>query len=234
MHEHFKPPRPTAKVFECARRLLGKGFMLEYMFSKKYPQGGRYGDQWYMHVMLTAYAQGDVQKEWKKVGSIVRKHDATDPPVGSGGVEPMLMTPSGHDILYALDGFTTWTCRDVRLIGNLVYVDKGEVLPTYIHVDCNKTPSSPDVSRQHYIMITGPCGVLGCFAMKTGTRLWKGRDKHLNKRRKNDGSAVLCDASFKYWYDYIPEKLEACHLPGQEDPNEVRDKMASREWLVRS
>ena len=235
VHEHFKAPRAAAKVFECARRLLGKAFMLEYMFSKKYMGTiGRYGAQWYMHVMLTAYAQGDVLAEWAEVGSPVMKHDATDPPVGSRGAEPMRMTPSGHDIMYAMDGFTVWTCRDVREIGNLVYVARGEVLPTYVHVDCNRSPSSADVSRHHYIMITGPCGVLGCFAMKTGTRLWKGREKHLKAQRTGNGTATPCDKPFKYWYDYIPELLKAHHLPGQADPKAVRDMLANRTWMVRS
>lgn len=235
MLEHFKAPRAAAKVYECARRLLGKDFMLEYLFSKKYPDHGRYGDKWCVHVMLTAYAQGDVLAEWAAVRSPVMKHDGTNPPVGSCGVEPMRMTPSGHDIMYALDGFTVWTCRDVREIGNLVYVAKGEVLPTYVHVDCNSNPCSAAVSKHHYIMITGPCGVLGCFAMKSGTRLWQGREKHRAKKsqRTGNGSAAPSEESFKYWYDYIL-LLEARHLPGQADPQAIRDQMANRTWLVRS
>ena len=235
--EHFKAPRPNAKAFECARRLLGKAHMLEFFFCKKYPAGaGRYGDQWLRHVMLTAYAQGDFLAEWKKVGSKEMEHDTTDPHVGRFGVEPMHMTPSGHDLMYALDGFTVVTIRDLKQMGNFVYVAKGEVLPTYVHVDCVSNACRAHVSKQHYIMLTGPQGYVGCFAMKSASSLWKGREKHRAKKRQRtgNGSAAQCHEVFKWWFDRIPELLKAEHMPGREDPHAVRDRLAKKEWLVRS
>ena len=87
-------------------------------------------------------------------------------------------------------------------------------------------------------MITGPCGVLGCFAMKSGTSLWAGRVKSLMK--KTGKSEEECQDNFKFWYDYITELLTAKdleHLFAEGDTidlQQIRDELASREWLVRA
>lgn len=236
MREQFKPQRNRGKVVEKARILLGKKPMLDYGFSKKYTgKGGRWGRKWERYVMLTECPQGDVAELWAQVGSEKMGHDGADPKVRCGRAEGLDMTPSGHDILYTADGVTFYTCRDVRKMGNFVFATQGEVLPTYVHVDCNSNPCSKDVSKHHYIMITGPPGVLGCFAMKSGTSLWSGRVKR--KARRTSGAAVPeggCEEDFMFWWNYIPLLLQARHLPGGRDPHEVCEEMANKTWLVRA
>lgn len=181
--------------------------------------------------MRTRYSQGDVASMWTDVGSPPMEHDAREPKVGGRGIYAMQFTPSGFCILYTLDGFTVRTCRDESQMGNAVFVSKGEVLPTYVHEDCNRGPCSSDVSRHHYIMVTGPCGVLGCFAMKSGSSLWRGKRK---TRRTGDESAPegTGEENFKWWFDFIVELLQADdfrHLCG---PGETIDPQKIRDWLA--
>ena len=238
MRELFKPERNRGKVFVKARILLGKEPMLDYAFSKKYTgKDGRLRRKWEKYVMLTERSQGDVAKLWAEVGSEKMVHDGDVPKVCCGPAVALHMTPDAQDIMYTVDGITVYVCRDVRKMGNLVFAAPGEVLPTYVHVDCNSNPCSKDVSKHHYIMITGPSGVLGCFAMKSGTSLWGGKVKRKAQRTDGGGAAVpagACENDFMFWWDYIPLLLEARHLPGGRDPHEVCEEMANRTWLVRA
>ena len=229
--------------------------MLEYHFSKTYPgdskDKAKHGPGWADHVIMTRVFESEQERDtqWARAGNAPMEHDADFKPEclpRVTGVTPMYITPSLFDLLYELDGFTQYDCRTVKGVGRLVYVQKGEELPFYVHQDLNANPSSACVSRHHYLMLIGPGGFVCCVAMKTGTKLWSGKPlfKVTDGKCIDDELQHLVEMDlpegFKFWFDLIPELLKDSEVPRLEGrpanaPHSakiVRDKIASTTWEV--
>lgn len=204
--------------------------MLGYTFAKTYPRCGgrkvrRYTTAWAKHRMLSPVPDvSDTahRSEFAAVGDRRCRWDnfITGPPPPAG-LYVMRRSTSAFDVQYYMDGFSLYHCRPANGIGNVVFVKRGECLPVYIHEDCGKSPASKDVSKQHYLLVVGPGGVLVCCAMRSATKLC---NETPAAKRKAGGQ-------FEFWYDLIPQLLESGDL-GDEDLEEVRCRMAGKRWTV--
>jgi len=152
------------------------------------------------------------------------------------GVYPLRMEPHWLDVYYSIDGFTVYDCRRDPSIGKFVYVKKGEALPTYIHEDCGKGPASTKVSKQHYLMLMGPGGVLLCAAIRSGSKLWSGKgdgeEPPRRRLRTADGSGGSSSRPFLWWWElivmYVDEDLQV------EPAADTCKRLATRIWQVQS
>lgn len=229
--EVFKCPRENRLAYECARRWRGIEPMLEFFACKRYPghSGVRYGADWQRSVMMSLVPPDPCHEQaWADCGNCTEPTDdrasvlqqlANLPHFGRG-CWPMFLTPSAFDLYFCVDGLTVYDCRCAHKMGNKVYVKRGDCPPPCVHSDINRSPCSKSASRQHYLMLIGPPGCCLCVAMKSGTHLWQGKPTD------------EADKKFKYWWDHIPELLEAADLGGI-SPVQVQHEMAGRTWLVR-
>jgi len=153
------------------------------------------------------------------------------------GTYPLRMEPHWLDVYYTIDGFTVYDCRRDPSIGNVVYVKKGDVLPFYVHKDCGKGPASKTVSKQHYLMLLGPGGVLLCAAMKSGSSLWSGKgtddQQPPNQRRRGAaGSSSSSELPFQWWWHLIPLFVD---MDLQVEPAEVTaQRLDGKVWQVQA
>lgn len=228
--EHFKCPRACAKAVHCARTWRGFEPMLSYLFSKGFPKAGHhakfYTAAWLRHVMLTNVPDTSATARrlaFGRAGDQTMMGELFKTSNTPAGLYTMHRTLSLFDLQFYMDGFTVYCYRTDKGIGNVVFVRRGECLPVYVHEDCGLCPSSKDVSKQHYLLVVGPGGVLVCAAMKSATKLWNKQNETPEKRK--------ADSQFEFWYDLIPKMLTQGDL-GDEDLEEVRAKMANRRWVV--
>ena len=226
--------------------------MLEYHFSRTYPgaRRPRHGCAWRNHVILTRVFESAQEREelWAAVGNAPMEHDMQSGPrpeqlprpnvPDPDSVQPLYITPSLLDLLYQLDGFTVYDCRSVKGVGTWVYVRRGDELPTYVHQDLNTSHTSANVSKHHFLMLIGPCGFLCCVAMKSGTKLWRGKGRDQRARvRRTSGTSVHDElngeaSEYRFWCDYITEWLADEDMPDGETAQDVQNRMASKQWMV--
>lgn len=223
--------------------------MLEYFRSKKFRGASHHSQGWCQRSMMltTVPPRGDRPEAWGSLHNpdCALPEEAMKYATSLRGrlqrVYPMCIQPHLFDLLYSLDGFSIYDCRNVPGIGDIVYARKGGQLPTYTHPDCNKSPASKAVSRHHYMMLIGPGGHVFCAAMKSATRLWPGKsidDEHQPSKRQRTGDmgdSADCDGQqhhrFEYWWHLIPRHVD---IDLQVEPADVTcQRLDTKTWLVR-
>ena len=222
--EQFKRPRKRVWARECARRWRGIAPMIEYFSSKTNPmyaknkKTGRYTKGWREHVMVTTNpgpTREQREQAWARVDNPTEPSDEAEKVEEEAPANAIYMTPSAFDLLYMVDGFTVYDCRSEARLGNWVFVRDGQALPTYVHVDCNNSPSSKSVSRLHFLMVLGPGGVVLCALLRSATKLSPGK----------------ASDDLEFWWDLIPQLLDEEDLDGA-DPKEIQKQMSMKTWLV--
>lgn len=223
--EEFKATREECKAHHIALMILGLMPWLDPDFCRKYPDWlhgfQRYGDEWNKHVMRCPHHEPREQLHaaWERV-----LRPASDA-VNAGDPEPFLDEVPGWfpvychpcimDLLYQVDEYTRWLCRTKPQKGKRVFKLKAEQLPIYRSKDCNISPSSADAHKLHFCNVVGPSGLLCTFILSSGSS---------QKLRRA--------AETPLWWDLVPMKLTSEDMPGGEDPEVVRARMASKTWQV--
>lgn len=158
--EFFKVTREDRLACFRAKQLLGIEPLLEHYVNKKHPA------MW-----------------WDEDGE---RHVAAEPPAKStvkillptpGGLRPntqarfedFIITEDLYDLMYNMDGATVEERRSKNGQAHWVWVEQGEWVEPMQHPDEN--PDATKLSKIHFMVITGPCGVLAVAPMFTGSRL---------------------------------------------------------------